>query len=432
MNHLVINGDFKKEFARFISSITHAPILSIPAFVFINYFFLNFYDFMIITSISIFFSALLPISVVLLWSKKKKNIAADLPKKKDRNIPLILVIISYLIGTFVLCMFNAPPISTILMFCYFSNTLIVFFINLFWKISIHSMGVAGPTTALIYAFGYIGSVLGLILPIVMWSRVYLKKHSMSQVIMGALLGFVLTAIQMYVILTYSYNLKVNAYPFLWLIYAFVAPSIVLGTAGYLNKKGMQDGYTRKIFHFVGFISIVAFLKYAPFPIAIIFIVIGTIYVGIACFSGKKFLWYEGIKRKSDSPNELLYVVLPMFSVIFGLGFGLILFERSLVQMGMLCVAIGDAIAEPLGVRFGKHKYKVYSLTGRPSERSLEGSLAVLFSCAAIIFITTNNPILSLITGLILAFIEAISPRGTDNFTVLFVAAMALTVGLQFI
>jgi len=60
------------------------------------------------------------------------------------------------------------------------------------------MGVAGPTTAMIFAFGPVGSMLGLILPPVMWSRVYLKKHTVNQVIAGATLGFLLTTIQLFI------------------------------------------------------------------------------------------------------------------------------------------------------------------------------------------------------------------------------------------
>ncbi|MGZ7069253.1 MAG: PAP2 family protein, partial [Methanobacterium sp.] len=134
------------------------------------------------------------------WWLRDKNgedveIDMDIPKRTDRNYPLLLVILSYAIGVIVLYLLNAPSITTILMFCYFSNTLIVFFINLYWKISIHSLGVAGPAAALIYVFGVSGILYMLIIPLVMWSRVYLKEHTISQVVMGALLGFLATSFQ---------------------------------------------------------------------------------------------------------------------------------------------------------------------------------------------------------------------------------------------
>ena len=191
----------KKGFAEFISDVAYAPLVSIPVFALINYFLLSLSDFILITSICVIFAGLMPILLVLWWIKSKngngERIDMDIPARKDRNYPLLLVITSYLIGVIVLYVLNAPLITTVLMFCYFSNTLVVFFINLRWKISLHAMGVAGPTAALIYVFGLFGVIFGLIIPLVMWSRVYLKKHTVFQVIMGALFGLISTAVQIY-------------------------------------------------------------------------------------------------------------------------------------------------------------------------------------------------------------------------------------------
>lgn len=198
MTSQLISANFKRSFAEFISTIAYAPVISIPAFAIINYFLLNLYDFVIITTICAIFAGILPILLVLFLLKKRSNgkkIDMDIPERTDRHYPLILVILSYIVGTIVLYALNAPAITTVLMFCYFSNTLILFLINLYWKISIHAMGVAGPITALIYVFGPFGAIFGLILPLVMWSRIYLKKHTIFQVIMGALLGLVSTALQ---------------------------------------------------------------------------------------------------------------------------------------------------------------------------------------------------------------------------------------------
>jgi len=152
-----------------------------------------------VTLLCVIFAGILPILLVLYWIESKKSngkkIAIDIPVREERNFPLVMVIFSYLVGVITLYLINAPLITTVLMFCYFSNTLLVFFINLRWKISIHAMGVAGPITALIYVFGPIGSVFGFIIPLVMWSRVYLGRHTYFQVISGVLLGLVSTAIQ---------------------------------------------------------------------------------------------------------------------------------------------------------------------------------------------------------------------------------------------
>lgn len=188
---------YARKAAELISNLTHPPLLSIPTFLSINYYFLNFEEFLLISATSIFFSALLPIMTIVIWSKKE-NIDFDMPEKENRNVPLIIGILIYFIGFLALMALNAPLLTSALMFCYFSNALIVYIINKYWKISVHSMGVAGPTTALVFAFGPAGFILGLILPLVMWSRVYLKRHTVTQVIAGAVLGFLLTATQLFI------------------------------------------------------------------------------------------------------------------------------------------------------------------------------------------------------------------------------------------
>lgn len=416
------------KFANFISNITYSPLLSIPTFIAINYFFLNFHDFVVVISISIFFSAFLPMAFVLLWVKKK-NSNVDMPKKEDRTYPLIIGLISSFIGASVLYLINAPFLTTILMFCLFSNTLIIFLINYIWKISIHSAGVAVYTTVLTFAFGYFGALFGLLIPLVMWSRLYLKKHTISQIIGGIFLGSIFTIVQIYAIMTFFYHMPSNIYPNLWLFGAFMVGPLSVSIAGILNKRGVKDGYTRKVFHFLAFASVAVFLKYALPNEFTILMIMGMLTGGLACLSGKDFLWLKGVARDSDQPHEVLYVVLPLICTFIWFSGGWKFFDRSIMVIATMCVAVGDAIAEPVGVRFGKHKYDVFSLTGKKSQRSLEGSSSVFIMCAIIIFLATNSLILALGVGIFISLIEGISPRGTDNLTVPIAASLALSIPL---
>ncbi|HMK47022.1 MAG TPA: hypothetical protein VK436_10395 [Methanocella sp.] len=188
----------EEKIARLISNAAQAPVPAIPAFLLINYFSTSFDRFLLITTISLLFASLLPVLVVELWSQMK-GLDRDISRREERTAPLLIIIAVYLAGTAILYLVGAPLLAIILMFCYFSNTLVVLLITLFWKISIHSMGVSGPITALIFVFGVPGTLPMLILPFVMWSRVYLKKHTVAQVCVGALLGFVLTAAQFYLL-----------------------------------------------------------------------------------------------------------------------------------------------------------------------------------------------------------------------------------------
>jgi len=183
------------EIAKFISMVAHPPIISIPTFIILNYFLAGPDQFIVPTTISIIFGALIPISTSLILIKKM-NTDLDITDRTKRTMPLILAICSYLLGFLVLLCYGAPAVVSALMLVYGINTLIILIINFYWKISIHAMGIAGPTATFIFTFGLVGVLPGLIIPFVMWSRLKLKKHTLSQVIAGTVLGLLLTWIQL--------------------------------------------------------------------------------------------------------------------------------------------------------------------------------------------------------------------------------------------
>jgi len=193
------NNSLKEPLANFISTVSNPPLVAIPIFLVINYTLLYEGDWLWFSTISIFFVSILPIITSSLWIKKK-NLEVDMPQREDRIYPLLLVILSYTIGVVVLYALGAPPLTTVLMFCYVTNTIVVLMISLYWKISIHAMGIAGPATAIIYLFGWPGLLFSLLVPMVLWSRLYLKRHTSAQLMVGTGLGYLLTAAQIYLLI----------------------------------------------------------------------------------------------------------------------------------------------------------------------------------------------------------------------------------------
>ncbi|MGV8143595.1 MAG: PAP2 family protein [Methanothermobacter sp.] len=193
------NYRFKEKLAHILSTLGNAPLISIFIFLVLDCYFLNGNDFINVTLVTICFAVVIPSIIAYAWIKNK-NLEIDMPHKEDRLYPLLWILLSYLLGVIILFIISAPPVITVLMFCYFSNTLVVLLISMFWKISIHAVGVAGPVAFLIYVFGYPGLIFLLLIPLIMWSRLYLKRHTLSQVTAGSVLGFLLTTVQIYLFL----------------------------------------------------------------------------------------------------------------------------------------------------------------------------------------------------------------------------------------
>jgi len=225
---------FKCSVAKKISYIFEAPFLAIPVFLILNLS-LNYEKFLLIESISLLFATILPILFLVFWSKIKK-IDKDYTVKETRNFPLLIAVVIYFIGALILWLLTANPLTIVLMFCYGTNTLIVFFINLKWKISVHAMGVTGPTTALMF-YTPLGFLLGLFAPLIMWSRITLKKHTVGQVLAGSILGYILTFLQMFYLLKImDFTLDIDIRLMIWIIFVLILISLILPFKKYLTDN----------------------------------------------------------------------------------------------------------------------------------------------------------------------------------------------------
>jgi membrane-associated phospholipid phosphatase len=137
-----------------------------------------------------------PAAVVVVLLKQGKVNDYDISERKSRTIPLVVGIVVYVMGFFLLDALGAPRIASAFMICYAINTLVILFITFVWKISVHVTSLCGPVAALYVTFGTPMLLLLLLVPPLIWSRITLKAHTPMQTIAGATLGFFFTVIEL--------------------------------------------------------------------------------------------------------------------------------------------------------------------------------------------------------------------------------------------
>ena len=205
-----------------------------------------------------------------------------------------------------------------------------------------------------------------------------------------------------------------------LIYGWIVFSIV----GHLRaRRALRTAYTRKIFHFLIFtMATVVHLTWRLHGV-VVFGAVLTLFVLYVVWRGEGHPFYEAIARPSDAPHRTMFILVPLFTTALG-GFFSNVFFAPFAYVGYLVCGWGDAAAEPVGSRWGRHPYRVPSLSGVPAARSLEGSAAVFIigSIAAMVGLAANNysffaaAAIGLTCGLAGAIVEAISNHGLDNLT----------------
>ena len=283
----------KLRLAKTISTFTNPPIICIPLFIIIclTLSIDNLWEFPVLELISIIFASILPMAIILFWAKKTGN-DNDISKRQDRPIPLIVGTVSYFIGFLISRFLGLNDFLTFLLLCYSINTFIVMLITTQWKISIHTTGLSGPVCALIILLGPIGALFGLLYPVLIWSRVTLKKHTMSQAIAGGVFGFIMTAVEMFLFI-FIFNLNVgNIYPFAYVcgfILAIIFTPIVLGIFTYFNF------HNPLIFYLVEIIGLCFFMAVTPIDVIIIYALTTIVSILISNYAGERFEWYKIIK-----------------------------------------------------------------------------------------------------------------------------------------
>lgn len=142
--------------------------------------------------LSVVFVSILPTVFVLSLAKRGRVSDPDLPRREERFVPYLGIVGMYGVLYALLHALVAPRALLAITLCYITVTLVGAVISLFWKISLHLAGVAGPVTALVLLVHPIFGVLfGLLVPLG-WARVFLKKHTVLQVISGSLMSSAIT------------------------------------------------------------------------------------------------------------------------------------------------------------------------------------------------------------------------------------------------
>ena len=139
-------------------------------------------------TVGVLFYSIIP-GIVLLGLRHIGFIAQLYPEDRSQRSPLLLLGAScYLLGILVLGLFGAPGIMLGAGAVFCGNALLVWRINQRWKISIHAVGVSAGIAILMSAGGVGLWPLVLFLPLVGWSRLALRSHSLGQVTSGAAVG----------------------------------------------------------------------------------------------------------------------------------------------------------------------------------------------------------------------------------------------------
>ena len=188
-----------RDLARILSTIFNPFLTALALFVILAHIGAkDTFDFWRLLFVSTFFTSLGPMLYVF-WLYATDRISdLDMSARSEREIVFSAFIVFDALGAFALWLVHAPRLMIAAMLGYLVSTLLVQYITRYWKISTHALGITAPLVALSLLYGRQVLPFLVLIPMVCWARVYLKAHTVAQVVAGAALGAVSTGLFFYI------------------------------------------------------------------------------------------------------------------------------------------------------------------------------------------------------------------------------------------
>ena len=147
--------------------------------------------------ISIAVSILPVFGVIIYLVRSQKLESAFINVRKQRTKIYLLAGVCAGIGCIILPYLEAPKELMATFVAGLSAVVVFMCVNLLWKISLHTALVTASVTVLIILYGSIAAVTVVLVPLIAWSRIELKHHSLAQVTAGALLAALIVVVVFY-------------------------------------------------------------------------------------------------------------------------------------------------------------------------------------------------------------------------------------------
>ncbi|RMG26939.1 MAG: hypothetical protein D6732_20680 [Methanobacteriota archaeon] len=200
---------------------------------------------------------------------------------------------------------------------------------------------------------------------------------------------------------------------------------IFGLAAFLAKKGAPHWIPRKTVHTLGMTIIAIYSVIVQDTGAILFIggVVVTIALGLNMTRLNFIEWMAKATARenehwTETVGNLVITTLTLFSLYFYNKFNSPLFP-SIYLTAILSLAWGDGLAELVGRKFGRIKYRILG------DKTLEGSLTVFlvtfilgfFSFWAFNEITSHVLLALLLASMVASLVEAVAIRVFDNLLI---------------
>lgn len=142
------------------------------------------------------FQVIIPVLYLIIAPKLGWVGEWDMKSKEERKPIFILMTVLTLISFFIVRFFGNSFLFN-LEIIFLSLLVILFGITNFWKISLHTSLNTASVILINFLFGWKLSLLYVIIPIIYWARLRLRKHTQKQLVAGVIITAFITMLELW-------------------------------------------------------------------------------------------------------------------------------------------------------------------------------------------------------------------------------------------
>ena len=136
-----------------------------------------------------FFVSLAPILFVLYLLRTGRIAELHMSDTRERHLPYLVAALGSLVVAALLLLFGGPELLLCLTFFNLVTLVVIGLLNIRWLISFHAAAAMAMDTIVALVFGWLAALavaplVGLVIAV----RLYLRRHTVGQIIAGLLLG----------------------------------------------------------------------------------------------------------------------------------------------------------------------------------------------------------------------------------------------------
>ena len=137
------------------------------------------------------------IGLIAIQTKRKIYTDNQVSNASQRNIIYLIGICGIVVDLSIMVIYSGPkPLIAMVVAMLFSG-FVAAILNRRIKVSVHTGAVAGAVVSLISSWGSLFLPLLIFVPLVGWTRITLHRHTISEVIIGGIIGLTITASAFY-------------------------------------------------------------------------------------------------------------------------------------------------------------------------------------------------------------------------------------------